>query len=118
MNPDYTQPDNQTIGVMPCCGERLVNPPEHLATCRHYRGRHLTEGQVMINMWVIYDHPSDYPDWFFARRFRVGDREINPTGEIRYEKDLETLRERFAKDGMTCITRHETDDPVIVETWI
>jgi hypothetical protein len=67
-----------------------------------------------MNIWVIYDHPKDVPDFYVARRWE-NDR---PTGEAYFDRDIEALRSLFRKLGFVCLKRAENDDPVIMETWL
>ena len=67
-------------------------------------------------MWTIYDHPRDFPDHFVMRRGSVD------ASGIRFQEiggiydTLESARADVPL-GLACITRHPSDDPVIVETW-
>ena len=75
---------------------------------RSYRG---------LQMWTIYDHPSDFPDYFVARVCLNGiPRDHHHTFET--EEELEEMREKFRQRGMVRIERHPTDDPVIMEVWL
>lgn len=67
-----------------------------------------------LSIWTIYDHPRDFPDAYVARRFEY-DR---ATGDVMLSADLGSLRDAFQASGLVCITRHPTDDPVILETWL
>lgn len=67
-----------------------------------------------LQVWTIYDHPTDFPNKFAARRF-VYDK---PTGDVITTDDIENLRTFFRSQGLTCLPRSESDDPVIVETWM
>lgn len=67
----------------------------------------------MIYLWVVYDHPKDFPDAFVARRFR----DAQPTAEYFTAPDLQQLRGMLPK-GLTRFPRHPSDDPVIVEMWM
>jgi hypothetical protein len=67
-----------------------------------------------LSMWTIYDHPSDDPDVFVARRFELD----QPTADMVITKDLASIRRTFQRAGLTCMTRLEEDDPCIVETWL
>lgn len=69
------------------------------------------KGQVITR--TIYDHPKDYPDKFVARKFILD----KLTSEILLGDTLEEVRSQLPL-GLTCFERHETDDPVIVETWM
>jgi hypothetical protein len=69
----------------------------------------------MINIWTVYDHPSDYPDYYVARMFR-GE---TPTDNMVMAADLDTVRDVMARDfHLVCLTRHPDDDPKIIETWL
>ena len=67
-------------------------------------------------MWVVYDHPSDAPQWFVIRKFLITDT-VTPTDEAYAASTLDAAR-RFLPDGLVQVNRNESDDPVIVETWI
>ena len=68
-----------------------------------------------LDIWVVYDHPSDLPDAYVARRFRGN----VPTQSVMWGNDLEMLRVMLAIDmGLTRIVRDPEDDPVILETWV
>ena len=66
-----------------------------------------------LTMWVIYKHPSDYPDEFVARKFILD----KPTSEIKTSDTIETLR-LLLPMGLTRVERDDSDDPVIVEAWL
>lgn len=68
----------------------------------------------LLFMWTIYDHPTDYPDDYVARRF-IMDR---PTSKVMLSKDIEELREAFRTRGLMVIPRAENDDSKIVEVWM
>lgn len=72
-----------------------------------------------LSMWTVYDHPSDYPEKFVARRFDVDKDGARPSASIIVAPDLETLRGiLLCEMRLTCLTRNEGDDPCIVETWL
>jgi hypothetical protein len=78
-------------------------------------------------LWTVYDHPSDLPDWFVVRRQWIWSM-VWPDGRRRGARafeaeascfhDLERARLWLAHRGLTCLTRSPGDDPVILETWI
>jgi len=73
----------------------------------------------MLAMWTVYDHPTDYPDKYVARRFDVGRDGPVPSESIIIMDDLGRLRDMLAFEmHLTCLTRSEGDDPKIVETWL
>lgn len=69
-------------------------------------------------MWTIYDHPDDLPDKFVARRWEIHGAMPFATDEIRSSDSLEHLRYQFAREGLLCLPRDRSDDPVVVETWL
>jgi hypothetical protein len=71
-----------------------------------------------LEMWVIYDHPRDMPDFFVARLWRIG-----PGGTMEATKGLHfavTLDEVRAllPPGLFNLGRMSGDDPVITEVWV
>lgn len=68
-------------------------------------------------MWVIYDHPSDFPEHFVARRW-VGE---SPTTDHVLADSLEDVRTKVATRFAfvpSMLPRFENDDPKIVEVWL
>jgi len=76
------------------------------------------EDEGELPMWVVYDHPSDYPQHFVARQHVVGSAGQQPTDRMMVSSTLESVRVALANMGLVCITRSDEDDPVIVETWL
>lgn len=68
-------------------------------------------GDLVI--WVIYDHPSDFPQYFVARPF-IGERALLVH---LCHKDLALLRHRLP-GGVFPLNRSPGDDPKILETWL
>lgn len=91
-----------------------------------------------LKLFVIYDHPSDFPGNFVVRQWLV--RPLEPTecvhlysqvvwvGDARYVNEpvepaytfetLEAARAHASAGGRVCVTRNAEDDPKIVETWL
>lgn len=68
-----------------------------------------------IIMYVVYDTTTkDFPGFYVLRRFcgMTPDKEA-----IAVSGALAEVR-KFIPGGMTMLTRHPTDDPVILETWL
>lgn len=65
-------------------------------------------------MWVVYDHPKDFPHCFVARRWS-GE---TPTGDVIVSPDLEQVRWVLEMRGLVCLKRMDDDVPQIVETWL
>jgi len=63
-------------------------------------------------IWTIYDHPTDYPDVFVARKFYLD----QPTDEILTDTTLDGLRRKLPPN-LTWFKRDPMDDPKIVECW-
>lgn len=72
----------------------------------------------MIEQYVIYDHPRDFPVGFVVRRWeiRAGD-DLRPTQVWRAES-LEHARKLVPPQADVCIPRSPEDDYAIVETWM
>lgn len=69
-------------------------------------------------MWVLYDHPKDFPDKYVARKWHVQNGRGTPTDEIITDDELDELREKMQRKCLTKIQRNTIDDPVIIETWM
>lgn len=102
------------------------------------------DDDILCTLWVIYDHPRDFPEWFVVRRQFIKrgatdthwvrrPRPSHHAGSTvvvldRYAILSETLIEARAavQDGaraMGCapavfIGREPNDDPRIVEVWV
>jgi len=70
-----------------------------------------------ISQFAIYDHPSDYPDHFVVREWRVKNGQVEATEECWLTKTIEDAR-ALIPNGFYNIGRWTGDDPVIVEVWI
>lgn len=66
-----------------------------------------------VELWVIYEHPKDYPDKFVARKWILD----KPTSEIVLGNTIEEARLGIPK-GLTRFLPEKEDDIVIVEIWI
>lgn len=67
-----------------------------------------------LPMWVVYDHPRDWPNWYVARLF-IGEA---PQDSMMAAKDLDQLRGMLEREGLYRLERMQGDDPVILETWL
>jgi hypothetical protein len=74
----------------------------------------------VMAMWTVYDHPSDYPDKWVARKWLVDGSGTCPTDEVLIASSLENIREllQILHPGVTRICRDGSDDPCIAEVWI
>lgn len=77
--------------------------------------------QPMLAQWVIYDHPSDYPEHVVVREWHIfaGD-DVRACASVYRCDSLSQARQYInAIDfNLVRIPRDPTDDPVILETWI
>jgi hypothetical protein len=69
-------------------------------------------------MWVVYDHPADFPNTFVARRFLISAAGSVPCDDVIVSPDLDGIRMVLAAEGLTMLGRDPGDDPVIMETWL
>lgn len=70
-----------------------------------------------LHIFVIYDHPSDVPDFYVLRLQTIKGTTIFASPFACYSNDLETLRAPLAAHGLVRLARFPDDDPVIMETW-
>lgn len=70
-----------------------------------------------LSMYVICDHPSDYPEYFTVRRLWMEGGKITHAQHCDLAKTLEEAR-AFLPPGGVNIGREPHDDPVIVESWV
>jgi hypothetical protein len=70
-----------------------------------------------LPLWVIYDHPTDHPQFYVARKWLVGRGKYEATGDIRVGITLDEVRRKIGP-GKARLDRHVTDDPKIIEVWI
>lgn len=68
----------------------------------------------MLPVWVVYDHPRDWPDYYVARCW-MGEQ---PTGDMILSMDLDMLRSSLESRGLVHLDRMDGDDPAILETWL
>lgn len=74
------------------------------------------EAPVLI--WTVYDHPTDYPEFYVARLFEVRAGQTKITNSVLVTDSLDTIRSEMQQRGLVCMSRHPDDDPKIMETWI
>jgi hypothetical protein len=71
-----------------------------------------------LSIWTIYDHPTDYPHAFVARRHEVQAEGSTPTSDLLMSTDLEAIRTRMRAWGLYCLNRQSGDVPCIIESWL
>jgi hypothetical protein len=74
---------------------------------------------VVLPIWVVYDHPRDYPHHYVVRlqwACANGTIRAEPYGYLFVT--LADARVWLEHQGLTRLQRFPDDDPVIMETWI
>jgi hypothetical protein len=75
----------------------------------------------VIEFYLIYDHPSDYPDSFVLRRhmnvFVLGQPPVEVAENACHVASLDELHAFIPKDAVR-IGPQDEDDPVIAEVWM
>lgn len=69
-----------------------------------------------LDMWVVYDHPADYPKCFVDRRWVITG--ARPTDNVITCPELDVIRDELAARGRFCLARAPGDDCRVVETWV
>ena len=78
----------------------------------------MSDDSEALSIWVIYDHPRDFPDIFVARRHIAYGPKAGPTTDAIGSDLLDALREEMERRGLVRMDRLPADDPVIIETWM
>ncbi|GAG89933.1 unnamed protein product [marine sediment metagenome] len=73
------------------------------------------DGKVngLLELWVVYKHPLDYPDKFVARKWILD----KPSSETVIGGTINEARIAIPK-GLTRFLPDAEDDKSIVETWL
>jgi len=72
----------------------------------------------ILSGWTVYDHPSDYPDEFVARRWIASKGGVIATAEILTSPAIVRLRAKLIQKGLYRLERSPGDDAKIIEVWI
>jgi hypothetical protein len=72
----------------------------------------------VMNVYSLYDSPSDAPGMFVLRRFEIGPAGMHATSDAWTSRHIEELRAIMRDMGLYCIPRHVSDEPQIVESWL
>lgn len=79
---------------------------------------------VSYKIWVVYNHPKDYPDDFIARLWEVQDHQLplfpvlTPTKETIISKDYNEIRKQLRAKGLWRLPAVEEEDLCIIEKWV
>jgi hypothetical protein len=70
-----------------------------------------------LPMFVITDHPTDWPEFYVARlHLTLPKDELMPLAFM--DHNLERLQTTLEALGLVKLMRSPEDDPVILETWL
>lgn len=69
-----------------------------------------------LPMWVVYDHPRDYPQHFVAR-MHLTLPSPQPTDHVIVASALSAIYDKLPL-GLVKLARMEGDDPNILEVWL
>lgn len=85
----------------------------------HFNGC-LTVGELklmnLLEIWSITEKPTDYPEFFVARKWVIG-QTPEATNEVLLGETLEEVRAKLPP-GLHRMNRSPEDDPVLVESWL
>lgn len=70
-----------------------------------------------LSMWVIYNHPSDYPNSYVVREWVIEAGHAKPCGRWFVRDTIEECRDALPP-GLVNIGRQPEDEPQIMEVWV
>ncbi len=70
-----------------------------------------------LRMFVIYDHPKDFPGHYVVRRWLVSGANVMVSPQAQLADSLEDAR-KLIPFGKVMLGRAPEDDPVIAEIWL
>lgn len=71
----------------------------------------------LLVIWAVYEHPTDWPDWYVARKHVIEAGHTYPSDHVVMARTLEGVR-KMLPPGLHRLPRAESDEPHIVESWI
>lgn len=113
------------IVICPHCGLRFENPGKLIPVHDFPKPcRAVCPGSCQVPlsnrliMFVLYDHPRDFPDEIVCRKWHLVDGELMVESSLFARgRSLDAVREALPF-GLTRLSAHDQDDPAIAETWI
>lgn len=72
----------------------------------------------VLDMWTVYENPSDYPGEYVARRFVVAMGRYGPTTDVVRGDTLEQLQDKLNGLGRTWMPRHHDDEAQVLGVWL
>lgn len=71
-----------------------------------------------LDMWTVYKNPTDYPDQWVVRAWRVEGEGVR-MGRALPAPTLEEARKQIPHlEVLTCFPASEGEDPAVYETWV
>lgn len=71
-----------------------------------------------LEMWTVYDHPTDFPDCFVARLWLIDADGPKPSTFALKSESIDELRSALVDQGLTVLDRMPGDDAKILEVWL
>lgn len=78
----------------------------------------MTDTDLIMEQWVIYDHPLDLPLYYVARKWEARRSGIVATDDVYLSTNIDTIRNKLEAFGKVKLMRFPKDDPKIMEVWI
>lgn len=112
------------ITCLQCYRTKELSAPTEPVACEEcgilkedYIHRNLEYTHYPLNMWTVYDHPKDFPDFFVCRQFVISDGTPIASDNFGVSREVDTLR--WYLEALGCTRIATTDpDPNILETWM
>jgi hypothetical protein len=109
------------IGLTEMCEIMRAFTKLHKDCKKHYtesETNHLIKNNM--NLYTVYESPSDYPDNFVVRRWEIVAPDNVPVAKnvVIIGQNLDIIRKELREMGLFRIPRDVSDDKKIVETWV
>lgn len=70
-----------------------------------------------MELWTVYDRPTEHPRYCAVRKILVEDDGLEPA-DLQLFGSVQEARSCLARRGLIRVPRAEKDDPALVETWL
>jgi hypothetical protein len=71
----------------------------------------------VVELWTVYDRPSDHPDHCAVHKVLVEDDGLAPAA-CQLFQNVQEARSALSRRGLIRVPRADRDDPALVETWL
>lgn len=72
----------------------------------------------VLEMWVVYDKPKDYPEHIMARKWNISAGKVVPTETVICHTQYINLEITLEQKGLHKLPPDPHDDPKIKEVWV